>query len=175
MVIRCGLLFGLLCLWLGPAQAAEKPPSQGLQCDGCVAVLQELHKKLADSQGRKKLIEAALRGLCSTDNFVIYRHSPPKMMKACSFILDNYRDELTSSLQSFYKKYKVKDNLKLQKEFCDSIVKLCLPGQRDADIRMAPEGMNIDEANQKLAEDMGTMQQQQTDTPPKAQIDRNEL
>lgn len=134
------------------ATAAEKPPGQGLQCDGCVAILQELHPKLSASQGRKRLVEGALKGLCNADNFVVYRHSPPKMLKACNFILDNYRDELTSSLHNFYKKYKVKDNLKLQAEFCDETIKVCPPGMRDTDIRMNPIGMSIDEANEKLAE-----------------------
>ncbi|KAH9365828.1 hypothetical protein HPB48_013364 [Haemaphysalis longicornis] len=129
----------------------------------------ELHKKLKSSQGRKRVVEGALNGLCTTDNFVVYRHSPPKMLKACNFILENYRDELESSLHSFYKKYKVKDNLKLQAEFCDKTIKVCLPGQRDIDIRMNPVGMNIDEANQKLSEDLGFNQE------TVAELSRDEL
>ncbi|KAL1414307.1 hypothetical protein MTO96_030542 [Rhipicephalus appendiculatus] len=112
----------------------------------------ELHPKLSASQGRKRLVEGALKNLCNADNFVVYRHSPPKMLKACNFILDNYRDELASSLHNFYKKYKVKDNLKLQAEFCDETIKVCPPGMRDADIRMNPIGMSVDEANEKLAQ-----------------------
>ncbi|XP_050029531.1 uncharacterized protein [Dermacentor andersoni] len=155
---RSSTMYGLLLLGfiatfhVTPATAAEKPPGQGLQCDGCVAILQELHPKLSASQGRKRLVDGALKGLCNADNFVVYRHSPPKMLKACNFILDNYRDELTSSLHNFYKKYKVKDNLKLQAEFCDETIKVCPPGMRDTDIRMNPVGMSIDEANEKLAE-----------------------
>lgn len=160
VVPLCTLLLGVIALSLPSSSSAEeKPLSQGLQCDGCVAVLQELHGKLKSSQGRKRAVEAALNGLCTTDNFVVYRHSPPKMLKACNFILENYRDDLESSLHSFYKKYKVKDNLKLQAEFCDETIKVCLPGQRDTDIRMNPVGMNIDEANQKLSEDLGLKQE----------------
>lgn len=170
VVTLCALLVGLTVVSLPPSYCAEdKPPSQGLQCDGCVAVLQELHGKLKSSQGRKRVVEGALNGLCTTDNFVVYRHSPPKMLKACNFILENYRDELESSLHSFYKKYKVKDNLKLQAEFCDKTIKVCLPGQRDIDIRMNPVGMNIDEANQKLSEDLGFKQE------TVAELSRNEL
>lgn len=147
------LLLGFIAVYhVSPATAAEKPPGQGLQCDGCVAILQELHPKLSASQGRKRLVEGALKNLCNEANFVVYRHSPPKMIKACKFILDNYRDELASSLHNFYKKYKVKDNLKLQAEFCDETIKVCPPGMRDADIRMNPIGMSIDEANEKLAQ-----------------------
>ncbi|KAH7950460.1 hypothetical protein HPB49_024172 [Dermacentor silvarum] len=143
---RSSTMYGLLLLGViatchvPPVTAAEKPPGQ------------ELHPKLSASQGRKRLVEGALNNLCNADNFVVYRHSPPKMLKACNFILDNYRDELTSSLHNFYKKYKVKDNLKLQAEFCDETIKVCPPGMRDTDIRMNPVGMSIDEANEKLAE-----------------------
>ncbi|KAH6942222.1 hypothetical protein HPB50_002015 [Hyalomma asiaticum] len=141
------------------ATAAEKPPGQ------------ELHPKLSASQGRKRLVEGALKGLCNADNFVVYRHSPPKMLKACNFILDNYRDELTSSLHNFYKKYKVKDNLKLQAEFCDKTIKVCPPGMRDTDIRMNPIGMSIDEANEKLAEGINL----QTETIIETDNERAEL
>lgn len=170
LVPLCTLLLGLIVVALPSSSGAEdKPPSQGLQCDGCVAVLQELHGKLKSSQGRKRAVEGALRGLCTTDNFVVYRHSPPKMLKACNFILDNYRNELEASLHSFYKKYKVKDNLKLQAEFCDETIKVCLPGQRDTDIRMNPVGMNIDEANQKLSEDLG-FKQETVPEPPRDEL-----
>ncbi|KAH8037605.1 hypothetical protein HPB51_015039 [Rhipicephalus microplus] len=122
------LLVGFIAVYhVSPATAAEKPPGQ------------ELHPKLSASQGRKRLVEGALKNLCSEANFVVYRHSPPKMIKACKFILDNYRDELASSLHNFYKKYKVKDNLKLQAEFCDETIKVCPPGMRDADIRSSSD------------------------------------
>ncbi|XP_077489313.1 uncharacterized protein LOC144100163 [Amblyomma americanum] len=153
-----GVILVVAC-HLSATDAAEKPPGQGLQCDGCVAILQQLHPKLSQSQGRKRLIEGALKGLCNADNFVVYRHSPPKMLKACNYILDNYRDELADSLHNFYKKYKVKDNLKLQAEFCDETIEVCPPGYRDTDIRMNPRGMNIDEANEKLAQELNFKQE----------------
>ncbi|XP_064478411.1 uncharacterized protein LOC135391838 [Ornithodoros turicata] len=154
-----------LCLlvFVGLASSAEKPLNQGLQCDGCVAVLQELHKKLSDCQGRKKVIQHALKGLCQTENFVIYRHSPPKMVKACNFITESFGKELKDSLHTFYKKYRVNDNVKLQQEFCDETIKVCLPGQRDTDIRMATAhggGITLEDANKKIAEQLSGHQEE---------------
>lgn len=120
-----------------------------------MAVLQEVHKRLSESEGRTKLIREALRSLCNTDNFLVYRHSPPKMVKACHFIKDKFGDKLEESLHVFYKRFRLKDNTKLQKEFCDDTIKVCLPGQRDVDIRMAaPAGMTVDEANEKISKQL---------------------
>ncbi|XP_067137132.1 uncharacterized protein [Centruroides vittatus] len=135
-----------------PIYCKTKDVGQPLFCDGCLAVLKELHKKLKNSMGRKKMIKSSLENLCAVDNFVVYRFSPPKMIKACNYVLENYREELEESLISYYKKYKTEKNLLLQEEFCDRKIKACegieKPPEEGLGIR--PEGLSVEEANEKL-------------------------
>lgn len=50
----------------------------------------ELHKTLKDSSGRKKAVHQSLERLCQINNFVSYTFSPPKMIKACNYIVGMY-------------------------------------------------------------------------------------
>ncbi|GFS38046.1 saposin B-type domain-containing protein [Trichonephila inaurata madagascariensis] len=122
-----------------------------LLCHGCVAVLKELHKLLKESSGRKKLVDRSLGRLCQIDNFVSYTFSPPKMIKACNYIVETHKQELTENLIEYYKKFKTAENLPLQEKFCDHVIKACEGTRRPTkDSEMKPHGLSMDEANEQL-------------------------
>ncbi|UYV76335.1 hypothetical protein LAZ67_14000040 [Cordylochernes scorpioides] len=114
---------GILCV-LPECSFADKV-GQPLLCDGCVGMIKELHKDLKDSQGRRRAIVPAIDNICQLSRLVVYKFSPPKMVKACVYILETYRKELEESLANFYKKYRVDSNHLLQEQFCDHAIHAC--------------------------------------------------
>ncbi|CAL1294169.1 unnamed protein product [Larinioides sclopetarius] len=124
---------------------------QPLFCHGCVAVLKELHKMLKDSSGRKKLVNQSLGRLCEINNFVSYTFSPPKMIKACNYIVETHKHELADNLVEYYRKFKTAENLPLQEKFCDHVIKACEGVRRPTkDSEMKPHGFSVDDANDQL-------------------------
>ncbi|XP_035216983.1 uncharacterized protein LOC118190392, partial [Stegodyphus dumicola] len=77
----------LIYITYTPSAAQQQKIGQPLFCHGCVATLKELHKVLRDSSGRKKAVAQSLDRLCQINNFVSYTFSPPKMIKACNYIV----------------------------------------------------------------------------------------
>ncbi|XP_015921167.2 uncharacterized protein [Parasteatoda tepidariorum] len=124
---------------------------QPLFCHGCVAVLKELHKELKNSSGRKNAVTQSVNNLCKIDKFVSYTFSPPKMIKACNYIVDSHKQELIESLTEFYRKFKTADNLPLQEEFCENTINACEGVRRPTkDSEMKPHGFSVDDAQQQL-------------------------
>ncbi|XP_022244323.1 uncharacterized protein LOC111086292 [Limulus polyphemus] len=146
------LLLFLCCVNLTAGGETKSPPQkvgQPLLCEGCVAVLLELHKQLKDSSGHKKAVTSSVRNLCNVNNFLVYKFSPPKMVKACNYVTETFKTELEESLKKFYKKYKTKDNRKLLIEFCKEKTSSCedIPNTKE---QVTPEGLTMEEANEEL-------------------------
>ncbi|GFQ65908.1 saposin B-type domain-containing protein [Trichonephila clavata] len=146
------LVIFCISLGFGISQAAEPAKiGQPLLCHGCVAVLKELHKLLKESSGRKKLVDRSLARLCQIDNFVSYTFSPPKMIKACNYIVETHKQELAENLIEYYRKFKTAENLPLQEKFCDHVIKACEGTRRPTkDSEMKPHGLSMDQANEQL-------------------------
>ncbi|GIY90057.1 hypothetical protein CDAR_543061 [Caerostris darwini] len=149
--IILSLCFFILLNW-GISEAAESNKiGQPLLCHGCVAVLKELHKLLKDSSGRKKVVQQSLGRLCEINNFVSYTFSPPKMIKACNYVVGTHKKELTENLIEYYRKFKTAENLPLQEKFCDHVIKACEGTRRPTkDSEMKPHGLSMDAANEQL-------------------------
>ncbi|XP_076331529.1 uncharacterized protein LOC143236817 [Tachypleus tridentatus] len=146
------LLVFVFCVNLTAGGETKTPPQkvgQPLLCEGCIAMLSELHKQLKDSSGQKKTVTSSLTNLCNVNNFLVYKFSPPKMVKACNYVTETFRTELEESLKNFYKKYKTKDNSKLLTEFCKVKTSSCedIPNTKE---QVTPEGLTVEEANEEL-------------------------
>ncbi|KAG8196186.1 hypothetical protein JTE90_007914 [Oedothorax gibbosus] len=147
ILVLCVLLVNFNLSWAAEPAKIGQP----LLCHGCVAVIKELHKVLKDSSGRKKTVNQSLTRLCEINNFVSYTFSPPKMIKACNFIVETYKSELTENLIEYYKKFRTAENLKLQEKFCEHVINACEGTRRPTkESEMKPHGFSMDDANEKL-------------------------
>ncbi|XP_054718822.1 uncharacterized protein LOC129228184 [Uloborus diversus] len=149
--LMSAILIALITLTSISEAAENAKIGQPLLCHGCVAVIKELHKMLKDSSGRKKAINQSLNRLCEINNFVSYTFSPPKMIKACNYIIDAHKQELAENLIEYYRKFKTAENLALQEKFCDQVIKACEGVKRPTqDSEMKPHGFSMNQANEKL-------------------------
>lgn len=93
----------ILAFLANVAYGAKKLPSgmsQHQYCHGCMATMKELARKLPKNLkgSRDVAVVDALEKICTPSNFVSYKYSPPKTVKACKLLLENHEDEIEESL-----------------------------------------------------------------------------
>jgi hypothetical protein len=83
---------------------AKKLPSgvsQHQYCHGCIAVVEQLIKKVPASlkKGRDLAIVEAMEKICTNANFVTYQYSPPKTVKACNALMEDHEEDIETALR----------------------------------------------------------------------------
>ena len=68
------------------------------KCEGCRAVVDQLHTSLAIQPYTESNVMDLLEGLCMSDpqRFVSYKYPPPKMQTACAYFLDSHEEQVES-------------------------------------------------------------------------------
>lgn len=101
---------------------ADKPSelSQGVFCEGCVATVKEMLKKLEKKTGdiREVKVIDAMEDICNLQNFGSYDYSPPKTGKACKYLIENYDEDIENIF--------VAETEDLEQKICYELTKACV-------------------------------------------------
>ncbi|CAL4125701.1 unnamed protein product [Meganyctiphanes norvegica] len=137
-VILCLLLMVSGCCNGGKMGPKTQVPDDSLFkdqaafCDGCYAIVQEMHKLLLKwnkkSGSMEDHIDTALVATCSTERLRSYVLSPPKMMKLCSGIRAHYEDEIAENFMKHFSKAKKPKVEKVFNDICRKEIPACKKG-----------------------------------------------
>ena len=123
----------------------DKPSglSQGVYCEGCIATVKELLKKINKKTGESREVRVieALEDICNLQNFGSYEYSPPKTGQACKFLIENYDEEIENSL--------VSESGDFEQKICYELTEACKGVDRTRKEKEELE-VNINDKKQKL-------------------------
>ena len=123
----------------------DKPSglSQGVYCEGCIATVKELLKKINKKTGESREVRVieALEDICNLQNFGSYEYSPPKTGQACKFLIENYDEEIENSL--------VSESGDFEQRICYELTEACKGVDRTKKEKEELE-VNINDKKQKL-------------------------
>ncbi|XP_028395602.1 glutamic acid-rich protein-like [Dendronephthya gigantea] len=93
-------IFGITIIFsfIHLSRSADKPSglSQGIYCEGCIATVKELLKKVDKKTGDSREVRVidGMEDICNLQNFGSYDYSPPKTGQACKYLIENYDEEI---------------------------------------------------------------------------------
>ena len=139
-------LFGFAIFLCGVTFSQTDKPSglsQGVYCEGCIATVKELLKKINKRTGESREVRVieALEDICNLQNFGSYEYSPPKTGQACKFLIENYDEEIENSL--------VSESGDFEQKICYELTEACKGVDRTKKEREELE-VNINDKKQKL-------------------------
>ena len=124
---------------------SDKPSglSQGVYCEGCIATVKEILKKVNKKTGESREVRVieAMEDICNLQNFGSYEYSPPKTGQACKFLIENYDEEIENSL--------VSESGDFEQKICYELTEACKGVDRTKKEKEELE-VNINDKKQKL-------------------------
>ncbi|XP_070580572.1 uncharacterized protein [Ptychodera flava] len=160
-------IFELLLLFLPFTVALPDDLDQAMYCEGCVATVTELDKLLSNLHNSEDPFEMhvinAMDEVCHRDHFGTYAYIPPKMVKSCRMLLDEFDEDVEKLLMTHPK---LED---MEKTLCYELSKACEGVDRSAKPKPLPDTIttHFDGDRQELpVDDQGRVQMSLEEIPP---------
>ncbi|XP_077980521.1 uncharacterized protein LOC144435777 [Glandiceps talaboti] len=122
-IVELFVFFLPLCI------ALPEDIDESMYCAGCIATMKELYLMLENLHHSDDPFEMhvinAMDEVCHRDHFKAYDYIPPKMVKACQLLLDEFDEDI----EIFLKTHPRIENM--EKKFCYEISKACVGVDRE--------------------------------------------